>query len=107
VYHYRAEVERVIDGDTVVLLIDLGLDVSRRITCRLLGIDAPEMRKESVVATESRDYLGRLLAVGPLECRTHKDRTEKYGRYLVELIDANGDSINTRMVEDGYAAQYG
>ena len=38
------KLERVIDGDTFVVLVDLGFDTLARRTCRLEGVDAPEVR---------------------------------------------------------------
>lgn len=42
-FTYAAKLIEVIDGDTVDLLIDLGLEIHKRERCRLYGIDAPEM----------------------------------------------------------------
>ena len=43
-YEYRAEVLRVVDGDTVDVLIDCGFSTFRKERVRLFGIDAPESR---------------------------------------------------------------
>lgn len=43
---YPATMQRVVDGDTMVLQVALGLGVSRTVTIRLLGIDTPELRLE-------------------------------------------------------------
>lgn len=42
-YHYRARVERIIDGDTAVMTIDLGCRVQSVRSIRFLGYDAPEL----------------------------------------------------------------
>jgi len=39
--------------------------------------------------------------------RTHKDEKGKFGRWLVELFDSDGNSINARMMRDGFAERFG
>jgi micrococcal nuclease len=112
-YEYRARIVRVIDGDTVEAEIDLGFHVRFTVTLRLAGINAPETkgteRPRGLAATR---YLERLLnewtgASRELLVRTHKDVTEKYGRYLAELI-AGEVNLNQALVAAGHAvpAQY-
>lgn len=122
-YEYSASVLRVVDGDTVHLAVDLGFDVTHRVTARLSGINAPE--KGTPEGRLAADWLTRLVAfavttfppplsipvVGwPVVVRTDKDRREKYGRYLVRLWRAGEDlskpSINERMVAAGHAVEY-
>ena len=43
-YHYSAKVTRVVDGDTIDVVLDLGFDVSLKARVRFFGIDAPESR---------------------------------------------------------------
>ena len=105
-YTYKCSVLRIIDGDTVELSIDLGLNVHIHHVCRLYGIDAAEVRSEPETAAEATARLSELLANTPIICRTIKDRTGKYGRYLVTLIDKHGTNINEAMVLGGYAARY-
>ena len=47
-YHYKAKLVRVIDGDTVDVMIDLGFDVWIKKRLRLYGIDAPETRTRNL-----------------------------------------------------------
>ncbi len=108
-FTYRATIVRVIDGDTVVADVDLGFDVTIRRTFRLHGIDAPELR--GVTASDgqrAKSHLTMLIeSHSPLTIKTFKDKTEKYGRYLVNLIGMGGVDINMRMIEDGQASQHG
>lgn len=104
-YQYTAIVVRVIDGDTVDLSIDLGLDTVRNIRCRLFCINAPEMRTNEGKA--AREHLYELLGSEPVTVHTIKDRTEKYGRYLVKVYRGDSlKSVNAQMVEDGHAVRY-
>ncbi|GAG20500.1 unnamed protein product, partial [marine sediment metagenome] len=43
-YTYRAKLDRVVDGDTVDLFVDLGFNICIKDRFRLLGIDTPELR---------------------------------------------------------------
>jgi len=79
----------IYDGDTVRLDIDCGFGIWKCNTvCRLWGINAPEMRGPSKVnGTLSRDRLREMLfGSDDLWVRTHRDKTGKYGRYLVEIF---------------------
>jgi micrococcal nuclease len=113
-FEYRAELIRVIDGDTVVMSLDLGFKTFVVRTLRLLDIDAPEVRgkrldpQQRLKGAESTDHLRSLLAsYVPLTVRSQKDKTGKYGRYLATIMgmDEHGDvfSINDQMVSDGHA----
>lgn len=106
-YEYKAEVIRVIDGDTVHLMVDLGMDVKIACKCRLYGINAPEMNTQEgkaaknyaeVLLSEQREWI----------VKTFKDRREKYGRYLVLICDPeeHQPSINDQMIAAGHAVRY-
>jgi len=80
-YEYNARVEKVLDGDTVDLTIDLGFKVLYQHSCRLYGINAAEHGTEAGDAATA--FLKGLLPVGQVVVvQTLKDRTEKYGRVL-------------------------
>lgn len=93
-YEYRANLKRVIDGDTIEAVIDLGFNIKFVEKIRLLGINAPEIFG---VKKGSEEYLRGLLAKEFLEKRlangfvvkTQKDKKGKYGRYIGELFVDN------------------
>ena len=102
---YAGRITRVIDGDTVVVDIDLGCEVwLRNVHCRLAGINAPEIRGlEAYDGVRAKEYLDFIAhTTKPVILRTHKDKREKYGRWLVELWQ-DGVCLNQRMVENGHA----
>lgn len=104
VYHH-ATVERVIDGDSVVLVVDMGNKITWRENFRLMGIDTPE-RGQAGYASAS-EYLGRLIGNGLSRIETHKP--DKYGRWLADLYIAadNGElHVNRMMVVEGHAREY-
>ena len=102
-YTYTALVARVVDGDTVDLVVDLGLRVGTKGRFRLAGLNAAEHNTDAgVVATHA---LEGLLPVGSeVQISTHKDSTEKYGRWLATVFKPGSqDSINQQMISLGYA----
>lgn len=104
-YEYAARVERIIDGDTVTLMIDLGFDTFRHDTFRLYGINAAEHGTPSGDAATA--YLGTLIPPGTaLTASTFKDKLDKYGRMLAALTTADGKSVNDEMVTSGHALPY-
>jgi len=118
-YTYKVRPVRVVDGDTVILDIDLGCGMwLRGERCRLLGINAPEphtdTRHEGLRSTRHLEELLELDTDWPvfILARTHKDKKGKWGRWLVELWKMNDSTaeytrnINQQMVDDGYAVPY-
>ena len=110
-YQYLARVLRVVDGDSVHLEVDQGLDHLQKLKVRLYGINAPEMRTAD--GPPARQHLIGLLGWSTTNTptvfiRTIKDRTEKYGRYLAWIFPtASMDvSVNDQMIRDGHAVAY-
>ena len=113
-YEYRVkQVLKVVDGDTIDVIIDLGFDVSFTSRVRLAGIDTPESRttdaREKILGLEVKEYLKKALeGATDIVIRTEKaDSSEKYGRILGWLfINRQTDSLNTELVNKGYAWSY-
>jgi micrococcal nuclease len=88
-YEYLAEVDRIIDGDTVDFNIDLGFSVSLKIRGRLAGCDTPERgHQDFKLATEKcRELLERARDSWPFYGKIvlKTSRTGKYGRWIVEI----------------------
>jgi endonuclease YncB( thermonuclease family) len=111
VYEYAIkEVIKVVDGDTIDILIDLGFDLTKKERVRLAGIDTPESRtrdlEEKAMGIEAKEFLTRRLTDGVasgLRVKTEKDG--KYGRMLGWLF-CGDTNINTEMVYRGYAWEY-
>lgn len=106
-YVRKAEVIRVIDGDTVELRVDLGCDVNVNMTCRLNGINAPE--KNTAAGKKAKAWMEQTLPPGlPVTVQTFKgDEKEKYGRYLAAIYDdTKKPSINDQLVTGGFAVPY-
>jgi len=126
IYIYKAQLIRVVDGDTVELMIDQGFSNFTKQTMRLYGIDAPEMRtnagKALTNALRSQYPEGSKLAVQSIEGPKKKQFQDKYGRYLAIIYDekpknareiANGQkilevaptSLNARLIAEGHAKE--
>ena len=101
-----AHVERVIDGDTIQVVVD----GTGRIV-RLIGVDTPETKHP----TKPVQYFGQEASAytkAALEGKTvmlQKDRTgdtiDRYGRWLRYVL-LDGDNFNARLIRDGYAHAY-
>ena len=85
-YEYKAKIVRVIDGDTVDALVDLGFETHVHRRLRLFGIDAPEIRGPSREHGEAaKEYLASLVDQCEVLVSTTRDKREKYGRYLAKI----------------------
>ncbi len=111
--YFVKEVTKIVDGDTIDVVIDLGFDIMFSSRVRLAGIDTPESRTtdkiEKALGLESKEYLKKYLKdAKPIIIKTEKmNSSEKYGRIL-GWVYVNGDteSLNDKMINDGYAWGY-
>lgn len=104
-YHYKALVTGVYDGDTITIDLDLGLNtVIHNKKCRLFGIDTPELRGDEKEAGKiARDALRELILNKEVIIKTEKDKSGKYGRLIVTVFTAKGFNVNEWLVLEGYA----
>lgn len=101
---YRADVVRVVDGDTVDVNIQLGFSiVMRKQRIRLFGINAPEMRTRH--GKEVKKYLANLIEGRAVTLRTIKDKKGKYGRWLGIVEDDNVGNVNDWLVKNNMAVR--
>ena len=114
-YQYPAcRVLRIVDGDTVDLLINLGFDILTEKRVRLYGIDAPETRtrnleeKEKGFRTKARLHeliVGNGVVLENARVDLESYEWDKYGRVLGVLWI--GDlNINRQLVVEGFAREY-
>ncbi len=104
IHKYKATVNRVIDGDTIDVDIDLGFyTFLRGQRVRLYGIDAPEVRgSERFSGLESKAWLRRKIEGKEIELLTFKDARGKYGRWL-GIVYFRKKNINDLLVSKGLA----
>lgn len=115
-YEYKCTIVRIIDGDTVVVDIDLGFNVSlSNQHVRLAGIDAPETRtrdlEEKVAGFESKAYVEKILPIGSTQILISKEYSGKYGRIIgdFKVYDMVYDAerlLTEIMLRDGVASIY-
>jgi len=102
-YKYNAELIRVIDGDTIVVYVDLGFNVKMKMTVRLYGINAPESRtrdlEEKKKGLATKRYVKIMLSKATnIQIHSIKDKKGKFGRYLAEVIYDNVN-LNKQLVK--------
>lgn len=112
-YRYKAIVDRVVDGDTIDLDVDLGFDIwLRKQRIRLRGVDAPESRTrdlhEKKFGMLSKLYVMDNCPVGSeVILQTYLDGRGKFGRILGEIFLPDQElSLNESMINDKMAVYY-
>jgi len=110
-YEYACEVKRVVDGDTIDVVLDLGFDILHKSRVRLYGIDTPESRTrnldEKARGKMAGTYLKEAVEKGEkVVIQTKlKDSRGKYGRVLGNVV-VDGVNINEAMIENFLAVAY-
>ena len=110
-YEYGCKVTRVVDGDTVDVILDLGFSILHKCRVRLYAIDTPESRTrdkdEKARGKLAGKYLKDAIDNGKkVVLRSKlKDSKGKYGRVLGEII-VDDININVAMIENYLAVAY-
>ena len=107
-YVYKATVERVVDGDTIDVTLDLGFDVRlHKQRCRLAGIDTPESRTrdlaEKKLGLAAKD---RLVELCSSSISIKSFGKGKYGRILAIPYTEDGKDICQLLIKEGHAVEY-
>ena len=112
-YEYKCELIKVVDGDTVDVLIDVGFSTYRKERVRLYGINAPESRtrnkEEKVKGLAAKARLKDILKEFGKHfiIKTEIDKKGKYGRILGQIFNIEMDSCaNDMLVAEGHAVEY-
>ena len=114
-YEYKAHVNRVVDGDTVDVDIDLGFGIvltDERV--RIMGIDTPESRTSDKVekvfglASKERlkEILGKTTTLKTFAAKDGEDMKGKFGRILGDFISEDGRLVTEILIEEGHAVKY-
>ena len=109
-YEYSCSIDKVVDGDTVDVTIDLGFKIFHKARVRMYGIDTPESRTRDLEEKQrgimSKTFLGDTLAQSNnIIIKTQKDAKGKFGRILGELY-INDININQLMIDKYLAVAY-
>jgi endonuclease YncB( thermonuclease family) len=117
-YNFRViEINRVIDGDTIDVTIDLGFDLYKKERVRVAGVDTPEKRtrdeEEKALGYDATHWLqekleGAISGEDELIVRTELvGGVGKYGRLLGWLYIGDAElSLNEQMIAEGLAWEY-
>ena len=116
-FWYGAKLLKVIDGDTIELMVDLGFNIHHKMRVRLYGINTPESRTKDVGEKElglkakkfTEDWFTNHQWVF---VNTIPDKNDKYGRILARIYssdkidDPKTACLNLDMIQSGNAREY-
>lgn len=115
-FTYKAYVEKIVDGDTLLVSFDFHLEVSISQKLRLRGIDCPEIDTEE--GQRARRFVeSRLKDCDFIVVKTYKDRADKFDRYLADVfympqesdphkVAQEGTYLNQELLDDRLAVVY-
>ncbi len=105
-YTYEAAIDRVIDGDTLLVVIEVGFRIKVYDKLRLRGIDCPELGTPEGERAK-RFVAGLLPAESVIVLKSHKTRTDTYGRFVADVFFKTGQRNCDDIIRDGiYLNQY-
>jgi micrococcal nuclease len=116
-FWYGAKLLKVIDGDTIELMVDLGFNIHHKMRVRLYGINTPESRTKDLAEKElglkakkfTEDWFTNHQWVF---VNTIPDKNDKYGRILARIYssdkieDPKTACLNLDMIQSGNAREY-
>ncbi|MAZ06979.1 MAG: hypothetical protein CMM99_00725 [Rickettsiales bacterium] len=117
-YNFRVvKINKVVDGDTIDVTLDLGFSLTKKERVRIAGVDTPEKRtrdkEEKILGIDATNWMKEKLTETikgdeELTIRTElKGGMGKYGRLLGWLyVGEDNVSLNEKMIEEGYAWSY-
>ncbi len=99
-YTYAATVDRVIDGDTLLALVEAGFRIIVRDRLRLRGIDCPEVGTPE--GDRAKRFVEKLLPTGAtIVLKSHKWKTDIHGRFVVDVFYKKGAADAREIIKDG------
>ena len=110
-FEYNATVTRVVDGDTIDAMVDLGFGTWKKVRIRMHGINAPESRtrdleeKKKGLAAKAR--LVEMLEENKNEFILVSHGVGKFGRCLGEIfLNKKENSVNKQLIWEGHGTEY-
>jgi micrococcal nuclease len=109
-YTYKAKTVRIVDGDTVDAMVDLGFKTFKKVRIRLYGFNAPESRtrdleeKKRGLAAKAR--LIELLDSIDNEFTLISHGVGKFGRCLGEIMLNDHSSAQNQLIKEGHGVKY-
>jgi micrococcal nuclease len=110
-FEYKViEIVKIVDGDTIDCVLDLGFGIYYKQRVRLHGIDAPESNsadsRERGMADESTGFFTRWISENKKNLIVQTFKDDKYGRMLGRFRTGDGRCVNDEMVKLGFAWVY-
>lgn len=116
-FWYGATVLKVVDGDTLDLMVDLGFKIHHKIRVRLYGVNAPESRtrdlQEKALGLKSKSFVEDWITNHKwVFVNTIPDKNDKYGRVLARIYtsdnldDPKTACLNLDLIQSGNAREY-
>lgn len=111
-FKYNAKCLRVVDGDTIKALVDLGFSTWKQVTIRFYGINAPESRtrdlEEKAKGLAAKDRLIEILNQNDNKFVLQSHGVGKFGRCLGELfVETLGEtSVQQTLINEGHGVEY-
>ena len=120
-YTYNAKLVKVVDGDTIDALVDLGFDTWKQVRIRMHGMNAPESRtrdlEEKKLGLAAKARLKEILKENKNKFILVSHGVGKYGRCLGEIFVENTPvdnehypyleiSVNRVLINEGHAVEY-
>ncbi len=111
-FHYQACVVRVVDGDTIDVILDLGFDISYRRRVRFHGINAPQSRTKDPVEKEAglaaKRYVEDWISALEQQVIIHTSLGDgsEVGHILGRILNDDGECLNDEMVSLGHAIRH-
>jgi micrococcal nuclease len=110
-FEYHAKVLKIVDGDTIDVMVDLGMGVHRKERLRFSRINAWETRgTHKAKGKLAKARVAELIPIGEkILVKTEKDKRGKYGRYIAEIYFTEEDvdvNLNDLLLNEGHAVLY-
>lgn len=116
-FWYGAKPLKVIDGDTIDLMVDLGFNIHFKMRVRLYGVNTPESRTkdlaEKEIGLKAKKFTEDWLSTHEwVFVNTIPDKNDKYGRILAKIYSSEQIEnpttacLNLDMIQSGYAREY-
>lgn len=108
-YLYAGKIVKIVDGDTLLVAVDLGFNVKIDVRLRLRGINAPELKQSSAIGVDSLDKSEGFLAKEFIEQRLEyvdivifqSFKVDLYGRYVADIYYLPGETNKEKIFEQG------
>lgn len=99
-YNYSCEIIRVVDGDTLLVMIDLGFDVHHKVRLRLAEIDTPPAKTEE--GKKATEFVKKLALENKNIATISTSKQDRYGRWIAKVTLGTRD-LSSLLLKEGLA----